>query len=167
MSGYRCKDMDDSGFQTTRPGYQTQTYYEMDTNLEKLMPKDFECLVVEWKWKNKNCGALPLNQTWDWHKGKEATGCGIKISFDPQNFLMTVFSHRKLQQNNYAATMASASPTNYSLGGGAPINKSRRRRRPQIVGGGAARRGGRRTALRQTLTFTGYHSDAAQFSRIS
>jgi len=39
------------------------------------------------------------------------------------------FSHRKLQQNNYAATMASARPS------GAPINKSRRRR-PQIVGGG-------------------------------
>src|SRR6218665_2731326 len=55
-----------------------------------------------------------------------------KISFYPQHFLMT-FSHRKLQQNNYAATMASAARRQI-IGGGAPINKRRRRRRPQIVG---------------------------------
>ena len=64
--------MDDSGFQTTRPPYEAQGYYEVDTHPKKLMPKDFECLDdgVE----NKNCGALLLNQTWDWHQGKEATG---------------------------------------------------------------------------------------------
>jgi len=39
-----------------------------------------------------------------------------KISFYPQNFLMTSFSHRKLgQQNQYAETItiASAAPTSY------------------------------------------------------
>src|SRR6218665_3411218 len=34
-----------------------------------------------------------------------------RISFYPQNFLMTFSSHRKLQQNNYAAAMASARRT--------------------------------------------------------
>jgi len=43
---------------------------------------------------------------------------------------------RKLQQNNYTATMASAARRQI-IGGGAPINKSRRRLRPQI--GGTAR----------------------------
>jgi len=40
---------------------------------------------------------------------------------------MNFFSHRKLQQNNYAATMASAARRQI-IGSGAPINKSRRRR---------------------------------------
>jgi len=53
----------------------------------------------------------------------------FNISFYPQNFLMTFFSHRKLQQNNYAATMASAARRQI-IGGGAPINKSVRGRRP-------------------------------------
>src|SRR6218665_1861015 len=45
-------------------------------------------------------------------------------------------SHRKFQQNNYAATMASAARQQIiGGGGGAPINKSRWR--PQIVGGAA------------------------------
>jgi len=57
-----------------------------------------------------------------------------KVSFYPQHFLMTFFSHRKLQQNKYTATMALARRQII----GAPINKSRRRRRPQIVGGDAA-----------------------------
>src|SRR6218665_1523311 len=47
-----------------------------------------------------------------------------------------LFRHRKLRQNNYAATMASAARRQI-ISGGAPINKSRRRH-PQIVGGGAA-----------------------------
>jgi len=64
-----------------------------------------------------------------------------KISFYPQNFLMTFFiffSQRKLQKNNYAAMMASAVRRKI-IGGSAAINKSRRRWRPQIVGGHAAR----------------------------
>src|SRR6218665_3534919 len=38
-----------------------------------------------------------------------------RMSFHPQNFLMTFFSRRKLQQNNYAATMASATHSFISL----------------------------------------------------
>src|SRR6218665_212246 len=63
-----------------------------------------------------------------------------KISFYPQNFLMTLFSHgkyRKLQQNKYIAKIASAARRQI-IGcscGGAPINKSRRR--PHIVCGAA------------------------------
>jgi len=57
-----------------------------------------------------------------------------KILFSPHNFLMTFFSHRQLQQNNYAATMVSAARRQI-IGGVAPNNK---RRRPQIVGGGTA-----------------------------
>jgi len=45
--------------------------------------------------------------------------------------------HRKLQQNKYTATTASAARRQIIVGCGAPINKSRRRR-PQIVGGGGA-----------------------------
>ena len=65
--------------QATRP-MQGYIYYEVDTDLKKLnkKPKDFECL--DDGWKNKNCGALPLNQTWDCHQDKEATGDGVKIS---------------------------------------------------------------------------------------
>jgi len=45
------------------------------------------------------------------------------ISFYPQHFLMTfLFSHRKLQQNKYTATMASATRRQI-IGDGAPINK--------------------------------------------
>src|SRR6218665_2613251 len=51
------------------------------------------------------------------------------------NFLMTFFSHRKLQNNKYTAKMASAARRQI-IGGSAPINKSRRRWRPQIGGGG-------------------------------
>jgi len=61
-----------------------------------------------------------------------------KISFCPPNFLMTFFSHRKLQQNKYTATMTSAARRQIIGGGGAPINKSQRgrhtalrRRRPE------------------------------------
>src|SRR6218665_3366678 len=50
------------------------------------------------------------------------------MSFYPQNFLLTFFSHRKLQQNKYTATMASAGGRQIIGGGGAPINKKRRRR---------------------------------------
>src|SRR6218665_3391689 len=46
-----------------------------------------------------------------------------KISFYPQNFLMTFLSHRKLQQNKYTTTMASAA-------------------RRQIIGGGSTKVGG-------------------------
>src|SRR6218665_2309730 len=53
-----------------------------------------------------------------------------KISFYPQNFLMTFFSHRKLQQNKYTATMASLARQQI-IGGGAPINQNRQRRRPK------------------------------------
>src|SRR6218665_3972653 len=60
-----------------------------------------------------------------------------KISFYPKNFPMTLFSHRKLQQNRYAAR------SNNNIGGAPtyyrqrrPINKTRRRR-PQIVSGGS------------------------------
>jgi len=63
-----------------------------------------------------------------------------KISFYPQNCLMTFFSHRKLQQNSYTATMASAARRQIIMGGGAaPINKIRRRRPQIIVSGGGAR----------------------------
>ena len=60
-----------------------------------------------------------------------------KISFYPQNFLMTFFSflffsHRKLLQNNCTASAA----CRQIIGGGTPINKGRRSR-PQIVGGAA------------------------------
>src|SRR6218665_422793 len=59
----------------------------------------------------------------------------------PQNFLMTFFRHRKLQQNKYTTKMASAARRQI-IGGGAPINKSRRggahkllsRRGPQAHG---------------------------------
>src|SRR6218665_1275334 len=125
--------MDDSGFQTTRPGDEAQGYYEVDTDLKKLTPKDFECL--DDGWKNKNRGTLSLNETWDWHQSKEATGGGVKISFYPQNFLMTFFSNRKLQQNNNNNGIGGA-PINY--GGGAPINKSRGRRQQLVGCGGAA-----------------------------
>src|SRR6218665_3357257 len=47
---------------------------------------------------------------------------------------MALFNRRKLQQNKYTATMASAARRQI-IGGGTPINKSRQRRR------------GRRTAL--------------------
>src|SRR6218665_3490702 len=43
----------------------------------------------------------------------------------PQNFLMTFFRQRKLQQNKYTTKMASAARRQI-IGGGAPINKSRR-----------------------------------------
>src|SRR6218665_1922251 len=122
--------MDDSGFQTTRPGDEAQGYYEVDTDLKKLTPKDFECL--DDGWKNKNRGTLSLNETWDWHQSKEATGGGVKISFYPQNFLMTFFSNRKLQQNN-----------NNNGIGGAPINY-RRRRADQQKSGAAPTIGRRR-----------------------
>jgi len=50
--------MDDSGSKTTRPaGYEAEGYYEVNTDLKKLMPKDFECLAHGWK--NKICGAFP------------------------------------------------------------------------------------------------------------
>src|SRR6218665_4193552 len=55
-----------------------------------------------------------------------------KILFYPQHFLMTFFSHRKLQQNKYIEKIASAARRQI-IGGGAPINKSRRRRRQQIT----------------------------------
>src|SRR6218665_1822757 len=57
-----------------------------------------------------------------------------KISFSPQNFLMTIFSYRKLLQNKYAATTTSAARRQF-ISGGAQINKSRQ----QIFGGGARR----------------------------
>jgi len=47
-----------------------------------------------------------------------------------------LFSHRKLQQNKYTATMTSTARRQI-IGGGVPINKSRRRQSPQIVGGAA------------------------------
>jgi|SRR6218665_3556942 len=100
--------------------------------------------------EEKYGGALPFNQTLDWHQGIEATGGGVKISFYAPNCLMTFFSHRKLEQNNYAATMASAARRQIIGGGGATINKSRRPRRPQIVGGGGgcgSGQRGRRTVL--------------------
>jgi len=54
--------MDDSGFQTTRPGHEAQGYYEVDTHLKKPMPKDFECLDDEWK---KNMAEpSPLTRLW-------------------------------------------------------------------------------------------------------
>ena len=62
-----------------------------------------------------------------------------KISFYPQNFLLTFFSHRKLQENKYTATMASATRQQIIGGSGAPINKSRWRC-PQIGGGAAGTR---------------------------
>src|SRR6218665_3352283 len=52
----------------------------------------------------------------------------VLISFYPQNVLITFFSHRKLQQNNYAATMALAARRQIIGGGDAPINRSWRRR---------------------------------------
>jgi len=57
-----------------------------------------------------------------------------KSSFYPQNSLMTFFSHRKLQQNKYTATVSSATHRQIIGGNGALINKSWQR--PQIVGGG-------------------------------
>jgi len=52
---------------------------------------------------------------------------------------MTFFSHRKLQENEYTAKMATAARRQITGGGGgALINKSRLWS-PQIVGGGAAR----------------------------
>src|SRR6218665_1687257 len=48
-----------------------------------------------------------------------------KISLYPQNFLITFLVNRKLQENNYAATISSAARRQI-IGGGAPINKSRR-----------------------------------------
>ena len=41
-----------------------------------------------------------------------------KISFYPKNFLMTYFSHVKLQQIKYTATMASAARRSTKIGGG-------------------------------------------------
>ena len=79
--------MDDSGFQTTRPGYEAQGlrsgYRPKKANAERL--RVFGRWVEEQKLLSP-----PLNQTWDWHQDKEATGGGVKISFlYPQNFLMT------------------------------------------------------------------------------
>jgi len=51
---------------------------------------------------------------------------GAPVNFDRrQNFLMTFFSHQKLQQNKYTATMASASRQQIFGVDGAPINRSR------------------------------------------
>src|SRR6218665_528106 len=47
-----------------------------------------------------------------------------KISFYPQNFRMTFFSHRKLQQNKYTATMASTACRQIIGGGGAGSNSN-------------------------------------------
>src|SRR6218665_553653 len=62
-----------------------------------------------------------------------------KNSFYLQIFLMTFFSHRKLQQSKYTAKMASAARRQIIGSGGAPINKSWRRRQQIVGGGGAAR----------------------------
>ena len=51
-------------------------------------------------------------------------------------FSDNIFSHQKLQQNKYTATMTSTARRQI-IGGGVPINKSRRRQSPQIVGGAA------------------------------
>jgi len=53
-----------------------------------------------------------------------------KISFYPQNFLMTFFRHLKLQKNKYTATMASAARRQI-IGGGT-------RRSTKVGGGGGA-----------------------------
>src|SRR6218665_554373 len=72
-----------------------------------------------------------------------------KLSFYPQNCVMTFFSHRKLQQNNYAATMASAA--HQQIIGGASTNYRGRRADQQKSVAAAStncrRRRGRRTAL--------------------
>src|SRR6218665_429650 len=47
-----------------------------------------------------------------------------KISFYPQNFLMTFFKSSKIAKNNYAATMSSAARR--QIIGGAPTNYRRR-----------------------------------------
>src|SRR6218665_631869 len=57
-----------------------------------------------------------------------------KILFYPQNFQITFFRHRKLQQNKYTAIMASA-VLRQIIGGGAPINKSRRRGAHKLLRG--------------------------------
>src|SRR6218665_531503 len=65
-----------------------------------------------------------------------------KISFYPENFMMTFFSHRRLQQNKYTATMTSTARRQIiGHGGGTPVNRCRRLRRLQIVGGGCAAQG--------------------------
>ena len=60
-----------------------------------------------------------------------------KVSIIKEHLMMIVMmmSHRKLQQYNYGATIASVARRQF-IGGGAPINKWRRR--PQIVGSSAA-----------------------------
>src|SRR6218665_2995812 len=64
----------------------------------------------------------------------------VKVSFYPQNFLVTFFSYRNLQHNNYAATTM---PARRQI-----IKKSRLRRRLLIGGVCSAR--ARSTALHES-----------------
>src|SRR6218665_3916201 len=89
------------------------------------------------------CGAPPVPKNRRRHGAAlEAKECFSKI---PKNFVLSskffddpFFSHRKLQQNKYIATMALVARR--QIIGGRAVIKKIQRRRPQIVGGvGAAR----------------------------
>src|SRR6218665_4197487 len=76
----------------------------------------------------RRCGAPRSQQFGGGGSAKLFSKISEKISFYPQNIVTTFFSHQKLQQNKYIATMASAARRQI-IGGGALI--------PQIVGGGS------------------------------